>query len=71
MQAGTPQEIQDEPVNVFVADFMGFRNSFPTQVVTLGPERDVEAAGDGMKLRGKSRHPFAPGGIRGGRHPSG
>jgi putative spermidine/putrescine transport system ATP-binding protein len=61
IQAGPPQEIHDQPVNVFVADFMGFRNFFPTQVVALGPDRDVEAAGNGMKIRGKTRHPFAPG----------
>jgi putative spermidine/putrescine transport system ATP-binding protein len=61
IQAGPPQEIHDQPVNVFVADFMGFRNFFPTQVLTVGPGRDVEAAGNGLKLRGKTRHPFAPG----------
>jgi putative spermidine/putrescine transport system ATP-binding protein len=61
IQAGPPQEIHDQPVNVFVADFMGFRNFFPTQVVALGPDRDVEAAGSGMTIRGKIRHPFAPG----------
>jgi len=61
IQAGTPQEIHDQPVNIFVADFMGFRNFFPTQVVAVGPERDVEAAGNGMKIRGKTRHTFAPG----------
>jgi putative spermidine/putrescine transport system ATP-binding protein len=62
IQAGTPQEIHDQPVNIFVADFMGFRNFFPTQVVAVGPDRDVEAAGNGMKIRGKTRHAsFAPG----------
>jgi putative spermidine/putrescine transport system ATP-binding protein len=61
IQAGTPQEIHDQPVNIFVADFMGFRNFFPTQVVALGPDRDVEAAGNGMKIRGKTRNTFAPG----------
>lgn len=61
IQAGTPQEIHDQPVNIFVADFMGFRNFFPTQVVAVGPDRDVEAAGNGMKIRGKTRHTFAPG----------
>jgi putative spermidine/putrescine transport system ATP-binding protein len=29
--------------------------------VTLGPNREVEATGDGMKIRGKTRHTFAPG----------
>ena len=61
IQAGTPQEIHDQPVNIFVADFMGFRNFFPTQVVAVGPDRDVQAAGNGMKIRGKTRHTFAPG----------
>ncbi len=61
IQAGTPQEIHDQPINIFVADFMGFRNFFPTQVAAVGPDRDVEAAGNGMKIRGKTRHTFAPG----------
>jgi putative spermidine/putrescine transport system ATP-binding protein len=61
MQAGPPQEIHDQPVNVFVADFMGFRNFFQTQIVALGPERNVEAAGNGMQIRGKTRHSFGSG----------
>jgi putative spermidine/putrescine transport system ATP-binding protein len=61
IQAGPPQEIHDQPVNVFVADFMGFRNFFQTQIVTLGQNRDVEAAGNGMKICGKTRHSFTPG----------
>jgi len=32
MQSGTPQEIHDRPKNVFVADFMGFRNFFKVKV---------------------------------------
>ena len=61
MQAGPPQEIHDQPASVFVADFMGFRNFFPAQVVALGPDREMEAAGNGMKIRGKTRHPFSRG----------
>ena len=61
IQAGPPQEIHDQPVNVFVADFMGFRNFFNVKVVSCGPDGSVEAAGNGMHLRGKTRHPFAPG----------
>jgi putative spermidine/putrescine transport system ATP-binding protein len=60
IQAGPPQEIHDQPVNVFVADFMGFRNFFPTQVVACGPGPEVQAAGNGMQIRGKTRHTFAP-----------
>ncbi len=61
IQAGTPQEIHDQPANVFVADFMGFRNFFQVRVAALGSDREVEAAGNGMKIRGKTRHTFAPG----------
>ncbi len=61
VQAGTPQEIHDYPINVFVADFMGFRNFIPARVTVLGSEGDVQAEGQGMKLRGKTRHTFTPG----------
>jgi putative spermidine/putrescine transport system ATP-binding protein len=61
IQAGPPQEIHDQPTNVFVADFMGFRNFFPARVTALGAERVVEAAANGMRLRGWTRHAFTPG----------
>jgi putative spermidine/putrescine transport system ATP-binding protein len=61
IQAGTPQEIHDQPANVFVADFMGFRNFFQVRVAALGPDREVEGACNGMQIRGKTRHAFAPG----------
>ena len=61
MQAGSPQEIHDQPASVFVADFMGFRNFFPARVVALGSDREVEAASNGMTIRGKTRHSFTPG----------
>jgi putative spermidine/putrescine transport system ATP-binding protein len=35
MQSGTPQEIHDRPNNVFVADFMGFRNFFRVKIASL------------------------------------
>jgi putative spermidine/putrescine transport system ATP-binding protein len=60
VQAGPPQQIHDEPVNVFVADFMGFRNFFPGRV-GLRSERDVEAEGAGMTIRGRTRHAFVRG----------
>ncbi|MFB3818481.1 MAG: ABC transporter ATP-binding protein [Candidatus Methylomirabilales bacterium] len=60
MQAGTPQEIHDQPVNLFVADFMGFRNFFPTRIVRLNDGR-VEAEGGGLRIRGKTVHAFAGG----------
>jgi putative spermidine/putrescine transport system ATP-binding protein len=52
MQVGTPQEIHDRPANVFVADFMGFRNFFD---VTLGQANggqiDVSAKGGTFRSR--------------------
>jgi putative spermidine/putrescine transport system ATP-binding protein len=35
MQSGSPQEIHDRPNNVFVADFMGFRNFFRVKIASL------------------------------------
>jgi putative spermidine/putrescine transport system ATP-binding protein len=59
MQAGMPPEIHDRPDNVFVADFMGFRNFFPVQVASAGAE--VEAAGEGLRVRGRTRHSLTVG----------
>jgi putative spermidine/putrescine transport system ATP-binding protein len=53
MQVGTPQEIHDRPKNVFVADFMGFRNFLD---VELGP-RDggfVDGTFKGLKIRARA-----------------
>ena len=60
MQEGTPQEIHDRPKNLFVADFMGFRNFFD---VRIGEPAGgfVEATGKAVKLRARS-----PGGLAGG-----
>ena len=35
MQSGSPQEIHDRPKNIFVADFMGFRNFFKGKIASL------------------------------------
>ena len=52
MQVGTPQEIHDRPANLFVADFMGFRNFFD---VTLGQasggQIDVTSKGGTFRSR--------------------
>ena len=57
MQAGSPQEIHDRPKNVFVADFMGFRNFFN---VTVGASSDgtVEGVGEGLRLRARDNDGF-------------
>ena len=61
MQSGTPQEIHDRPDNVFVADFMGFRNFLPVRVAGVGADGLVDATGGGVRLRGHARHALAPG----------
>jgi putative spermidine/putrescine transport system ATP-binding protein len=61
VQAGSPQEIHDRPQDVFVADFTGFRNFLPVQVTTVDTDGRVEGAGNGMRIRGRSRHAVAPG----------
>jgi putative spermidine/putrescine transport system ATP-binding protein len=60
MQVGTPQDIHDRPANVFVADFMGFRNFFD---VTLGPTADghVTLTTKGGTLRSRAGDGFTAG----------
>ena len=53
MQAGTPQEIHDHPKNVFVADFMGFRNFFKVKITSIN-NGIAEGAGDGVTLRARA-----------------
>jgi putative spermidine/putrescine transport system ATP-binding protein len=49
-QIGTPEQLHTQPANRHVADFMGFRNLLPMQVVALG--RTVEVEGGGLTLHG-------------------
>jgi putative spermidine/putrescine transport system ATP-binding protein len=60
MQVGTPQEIHDRPKNVFVADFMGFRNFFNVQ---LGQRMGgfIDGTGKSMKLRARAIDDFVGG----------
>jgi putative spermidine/putrescine transport system ATP-binding protein len=60
MQVGTPQEIHDRPKNVFVADFMGFRNFFD---VRLGQSAGglIEGAAKSVTLRARAVDGFAAG----------
>ncbi|HEX8165032.1 MAG TPA: ABC transporter ATP-binding protein [Beijerinckiaceae bacterium] len=61
MQAGPPQDIYDRPDNVFVADFMGFRNFFPGEVSGAGPDGQVEIASGPLRVRGRARRALAAG----------
>jgi putative spermidine/putrescine transport system ATP-binding protein len=61
IQAGPPSEIHDRPQSLFVADFMGFRNFFPVEITSVGPDGGAEGTGHGMRIRGHARHPMPPG----------
>ncbi len=61
MQAGKPQDIYDRPDNLFVAEFMGFRNFFPGQVSAPGPDGHVEGSSGGLSIHGRARHALGRG----------
>jgi putative spermidine/putrescine transport system ATP-binding protein len=61
IQEGTPQEIHDQPINVFVADFMGFRNLFPMHTASVGAEGVIEGTCERMRIRGLTRHALTVG----------
>src|SRR5690349_21035742 len=54
IQIGTPAEIHDRPCNVFVADFIGYRNLIPLTVTARGVDGMVTAEGGGLRLRGRA-----------------
>ncbi|HEV8672792.1 MAG TPA: ABC transporter ATP-binding protein [Methylomirabilota bacterium] len=61
MQAGTPAEIHDRPANLFVADFMGYRNFFPLTVTGRGADGTVLGRAGTLQLAGRTAAPLAPG----------
>jgi spermidine/putrescine transport system ATP-binding protein len=54
VQTGGPRELYDEPVNHYVADFIGKSNFFPGEVVELGGDGAAIEAEAGRVLRGRS-----------------
>ena len=58
MQAGPPSEIYNHPKNVFVADFMGFRNFFSGRI---GADGALEGAGGAWRIRGRAHEALEPG----------
>jgi putative spermidine/putrescine transport system ATP-binding protein len=56
MQQGSPQEIHDRPNNVFVADFMGFRNFFHVRTAPVSPGL-IEGFSNGVTLRARGTAP--------------
>jgi putative spermidine/putrescine transport system ATP-binding protein len=61
MQAGPPHDIYNRPDNLFVADFMGFRNFFPGQVTAAGADGHVESTSGPLRIQGRGRHALLPG----------
>ena len=61
MQVGAPAEIHDRPQNLFVADFVGYRNVVPLTVTKGGVDGVVIGEGAGLTLCGRSARRLAPG----------
>jgi putative spermidine/putrescine transport system ATP-binding protein len=56
-QIGSPQDLYQRPVNLAVADFMGFRTRIPGRIVAInGGEAEIDAAG--ARLTGAMRVPL-------------
>src|SRR5207244_2293936 len=53
MQVGAPADIHDRPRNLFVADFVGYRNVIPLTVTARGADGLVTAEGTGLALSGR------------------
>jgi putative spermidine/putrescine transport system ATP-binding protein len=61
MQVGTPAEIHDRPRNLFVADFVGYRNAIPLTVTKSGLDGVVVGEAVGLTLCGRAPGPLRPG----------
>ena len=49
------------PDNVFVADFMGFRNFFPGEVASVVADGQAEVASGALRIRGRPRRALSAG----------
>jgi len=58
MQAGTPAEIHDRPANLFVADFMGYRNFFRVTVTEAKPDGSVRGRTGALTFAGRGAARF-------------
>src|SRR5947207_2196884 len=61
MQVGAPADIHDRPRNLFVADFVGYRNVLTLMVTARGVDGLVTAEGSGLRVRGRAE--IGPGGA--------
>ena len=61
MQTGTPADIHDRPENLFVADFMGYRNLLPVTVTAVESDGRATAQAADLMLHGRTTGPLASG----------
>jgi len=61
VQTGTPAEIHDQPQNIFVADFMGYRNFLPLTITGRETDGTVTGLAGALRIAGRSPVSFAPG----------
>ena len=61
-QIGTPNEIYSRPANLFVADFMGFKNIWPAKITGIkedGEEMEITVNINGISMISKGKFPCA------------
>jgi putative spermidine/putrescine transport system ATP-binding protein len=59
-QIGTPNEIYSRPANLFVADFMGFKNIWPAKITGIkedGEEMEITVNINGISMISKDKFP--------------
>jgi putative spermidine/putrescine transport system ATP-binding protein len=59
-QIGTPNEIYSRPANLFVADFMGFKNIWPAKITGIkedGEEMEITININGISMISKDKFP--------------
>jgi putative spermidine/putrescine transport system ATP-binding protein len=61
MQTGAPADIHDRPDNLFVADFMGYRNLFPVTVTAVHADGRVMARAADVMLHGRATRALGAG----------
>jgi len=61
VQTGTPAEIHDRPQDLFVADFMGYRNFFPVTITSMDADGTVTGRAGALRIAGRGPVALAPG----------
>ncbi len=59
-QIGTPEDVYTEPVNRYVASFMGYRNLFELEIESA-VDGHVRLVGDGLRFEGRNRQSVTSG----------